>query len=153
MNMFEFYSGIESRQSPETDAETFDDVAMNRAEIQRIADIQDHNTYQLMEVYKLINTLKSCGVDRSILFMYNKNNELSKLSGVVLPSLEDYDNGSRVSARMLESLRWKVTNSVISSKRTMMTFLSHSVLDGVGSRVCLHNQLSLLVVSKAILKI
>lgn len=97
MNMFEFYSGIESCQSPETDPETFDDAAMNRAEIQRIADIQDHNTYQLMEVYKLINTLKSCGVDRSILFMYNKNNELSKLSGVVLPSLEDYDNGSRVS--------------------------------------------------------
>lgn len=81
-----------------------DDVAMSRAEVQRVADLQDHTAYQVMEVYKLINTLKSCGVDKSILFMYNKNNELSELSGVALPSLEDYDNGSRVSDKDIDTM-------------------------------------------------
>ena len=110
MNMFEFYNGIESCQSPESDAVTFDDAAMNRAEIQRIADIEDHNTYQLMEVDKLVDTIKNCGIDRSVLFMYNQNNELSRLGGVVLPSLEEFDSGCRVSAQDTDTIINNIKN-------------------------------------------
>lgn len=104
MGIIELYSSIAPGTIQSDHDNVVDDVAMNRAEVQRIADLQDHTTYQVMEVYKLINTLKCCGVDRSILFMYNKNNELSKLSGVVLPSLEDYDNGSRVSDKDINTM-------------------------------------------------
>lgn len=104
MGIIELYSSIAPGTIQSDHDNVVDDVAMNRAEVQRIADLQDHTTYQVMEVYKLINTLKCCGVDRSILFMYNKNNELSKLSGVVLPSLEDYDNGSRVSDKDIDTM-------------------------------------------------
>ena len=105
MGILELYSSITEPDIVQSGYDdVVDDVAMNRAEIQRIADLQDHTTYQVMEVYKLINTLKFCGVDRSILFMYNKNNELSKLGGVVLPSLEDYDNGSRVSEKDIDTM-------------------------------------------------
>lgn len=105
MEMLELYSSITAPDIVQSGYDdVVDDVAMNRAEIQHIADLHDHTTYQVMEVYKLINTLKVCGVDRSILFMYNKNNELSKLGGVVLPSLEDYDNGSRVSEKDIDTM-------------------------------------------------
>ena len=110
MKIIELYSSITEENTVAQDNvqsdydNVLDDVAMNRAEIQRIADLQDHTAYQVAEIYKLINTLKYCGVDRSILFMYNKNNELSELSGVVLPSLEDYDNGSRVSDKDIDTM-------------------------------------------------
>lgn len=108
--MLDFYASITQPTVQEDPDTVVDDISMNRAELQRIIDLEDHNTYQLMEIDKLVNTIKQCGIDRSILCMYNQNNELSQLGGVRLPSLEEFDSGYRVSKYDVDTIVNNIQN-------------------------------------------
>lgn len=56
-----------------------------------------HNLYQDAEFNNIVNAIRECGLDRSLLFMYNRNNELSRMTSIHIPSLEEFDNGYRLS--------------------------------------------------------
>lgn len=110
MSMLDFYTSMAQQNMQEDSDAVVDEISMDRAELQHIVDMEDHKTYQLMEIDKLINTIKQCGIDRSILCMYNQNNELASLGGVRLPSLEEFDSGYRVSKYDVDTIVSNIQN-------------------------------------------
>ena len=58
---------------------------------------QINRSARRVECAKLYETIARYGVNETVLAMYNDNNQLSEFAGVTLPSLEDYEYGSRVS--------------------------------------------------------
>ena len=69
---------------------------------------QINRSARRVECAKLYETIARYGVNETVLAMYNDNNQLAEFAGVTLPSLEDYEYGSRVSradtAQILNSL-------------------------------------------------
>ena len=78
------------------DDTTTDSVDIDRAELQRITDYKLHEVYQVMQFDNLLKTIQNCGIDKSFLYMYNRNGELSNQTTVYLPSLEEFDDGYRL---------------------------------------------------------
>ena len=58
---------------------------------------QINRSARRVECVKLYETIARYGVNETVLAMYNDNNQLAEFAGVTLPSLEDYEYGSRVS--------------------------------------------------------
>lgn len=58
---------------------------------------QINRSARRVECAKLYETIARYGVNETVLAMYNDNNQLAEFAGVTLPSLEDYEYGSRVS--------------------------------------------------------
>ena len=73
-----------------------DSVDADRAELQRVIDYKLHEVYQVMQFDNLLKTIQNCGIDKSFLYMYNRNGELSNQTTVYLPSLEEFDDGYRL---------------------------------------------------------
>lgn len=99
-NIFNFYSDLavtENNNLPENgvlDISQEDDAYANLCSV---IDTLKHNLYQDAEFNNIVNAISECGLDRSLLFMYNRNNELSRMTNIHIPSLEEFDNGYRLS--------------------------------------------------------
>ena len=78
------------------DSITIDSVDADRAELQRVTDYKLHEVYQVMQFDNLLKTIQNCGIDRSVLYMYNRNGELANCTNIYIPSLEEFDNGYRL---------------------------------------------------------
>lgn len=68
----------------------FTNIMKASADIDKIAYQNDIKVMQYEQLSKLIDTIQHCGIDKSLLYMFNKNNELSTVTHVSLPSLEDF---------------------------------------------------------------
>ena len=86
----------------EPDSDVITDA--DRAELQRVTDYKLHEAYQVMQFDNLLKTIQNCGIDRSVLYMYNRNGELSKQTTVYLPSLEEFDDGYRLNKNETSTL-------------------------------------------------
>ena len=84
---------MEMYEQEDDDIDSTDEA---RAELQRVIDYKLHEVYQVVQFDNMIKTLENCGVDKSFLYMYNKNGELSNQTTVHLPSLEEFDDGYRL---------------------------------------------------------
>lgn len=80
----------------DTDDVDIDSVDADRAELQRIIDYKLHEVYQVMQFDNLLKTIQNCGIDKSFLYMYNRHGELANQTTVYLPSLEEFDDGYRL---------------------------------------------------------
>ena len=99
-NIFNFYSDLtvtENNNLPENDMLDMSQDDEAYANLCSTINTLKHNLYQDAEFSNIVNAIRECGVDRSLLFMYNRNNELSRMTNIHIPSLEEFDNGYRLS--------------------------------------------------------
>lgn len=88
----------------ESDEEKFDEIgdetsslADDTANLMYIINMNEVKLMKMNNFYQLVDTIRTCGIDKSVLFLYNRNNQLASITGVPLPSIEEFDNGYRVS--------------------------------------------------------
>ena len=80
----------------EQDNDDIDSINTDRTELQCIIDRNLHEAYLDTQFSNLLQAIAECGVDRSILYMYNQNDELANCTNIHIPSLEEFDNGYRL---------------------------------------------------------
>ena len=81
-----------------------DSTDIDRAELQHVIDYRLHVAYQAMQFGNLISTIENCGIDRSFLYMYNQHGEISNCTTVHVPSLEEFDEGYRLTKSETQQL-------------------------------------------------
>lgn len=81
-----------------------DSTDIDRAELQHVIDYRLHVAYQAVQFGNLISTIENCGIDRSFLYMYNQHGEISNCTAVHIPSLEEFDEGYRLTKNETQQL-------------------------------------------------
>lgn len=99
-NIFNFYSDLTVTENNNLPKNCVLDISQDDeayANLCSTINTLKHNLYQDAEFSNIVNAISECGLDRSLLFMYNRNNELSRMTSIHIPSLEEFDNGYRLS--------------------------------------------------------
>ena len=99
-NIFNFYSDLTVTENNNLPKNGVLDISQDDeayANLCSTINTLKHNLYQDAEFSNIVNAISECGLDRSLLFMYNRNNELSRMTSIHIPSLEEFDNGYRLS--------------------------------------------------------
>lgn len=111
---------LEAEDSEDND---FTEEMKARLAINEIVKQNDFKIMKYEQLSSLIDTIKHCGIDKSILYMFNKDNQLSTVTNTYLPSIEDF-------ASIDSDTCNKVINGLMIAGNE--TFLNGVGLNGVG---------------------
>lgn len=98
-NMFNVSLLTQNDSSDENDfvsEEELDELEESKERLMSVIRSNALNDMQYHNFADLISTIRNCGIDKSILHLYNRDGRLSRLTGVELPSLEALNYGETV---------------------------------------------------------